>query len=193
MLIVGLGNPTDVYAHTRHNVGFDILDLLAKDLGVSFAHSQKYHYAKIGARGCYLLKPTTYMNLSGQALEAFLSYHSVSSVLIVHDDLDLPLGALRFKAKGGHGGHNGLKSIEKHCPHPFYKMKIGIGRAQGASKDAVASYVLERFTPEEEPLKNQVFAHALDALRFYIQQGDFTTMQSHFTLKPPSSLKSQAP
>ncbi|WP_199766544.1 aminoacyl-tRNA hydrolase [Helicobacter bizzozeronii] len=185
MLIVGLGNPTPAYAHTRHNVGFDILDSLAQSLGISFMHASKYQadYAKVGTQG-YLLKPMTYMNLSGQALAAFLRYHDTQSVLIVHDDLDLPLGAVRFKSKGGHGGHNGLKSIEQHYPHPVYKMKIGIGRS--VFKHDTIAYVLQRFSPEQEVLKEQIFTHARQALEFYLQQGDFNAMQNRFTLKPLS-------
>ncbi|WP_163555976.1 aminoacyl-tRNA hydrolase [Helicobacter suis] len=181
MLLVGLGNPTPTYAHTRHNVGFDILDLLAQDLGVHFIHKAQYcgDYARVGLT--HLLKPTTYMNLSGQALRAFLNHHKPRSILIIHDDLDLPLGTLRFKVKGGHGGHNGLKSIMQHCSEPFYKMKIGIGRTQQNTRDATISYVLQRFLAQEEPLKQEIFTHAKQALLFYIKTQDFTAMQNQFT------------
>ncbi|BDQ27286.1 Peptidyl-tRNA hydrolase [Helicobacter heilmannii] len=177
MLLVGLGNPTATYAHTRHNVGFDILDLLAQSFHVNFKHSKLYQgsYTKIGT--AYLLKPTTYMNNSGQAVQAFLSQHRVKNILVVHDDLDLPLGAVRFKAKGSSGGHNGLKSIMAHCTHPFYKMKIGIGRG----KSGVIAHVLERFSLEERPLLNEILEHAKEALLFYLEKGDFYAMQNQFT------------
>ncbi|BCZ19091.1 Peptidyl-tRNA hydrolase Pth [Helicobacter sp. NHP19-012] len=177
MLVVGLGNPTPTYAHTRHNVGFDILDLLAQSLNISFKHSKLYQgdYAKVGT--AYLLKPTTYMNNSGQAVQAFLARHSVESILVAHDDLDLPLGAVRFKAKGSSGGHNGLKSIMAHCTHPFYKMKIGIGRGKGG----VISHVLERFNQEEQFLLNEILEHAKEALLFYLEKGDFYALQNQFT------------
>ncbi|WP_121021098.1 aminoacyl-tRNA hydrolase [Helicobacter vulpis] len=178
-LLVGLGNPTPAYAHTRHNVGFDVLDLLAHRFGVRFKGAPNYHYALVEPHSCYLLKPMTYMNLSGEALEAFLSCHAIRALLVVHDDLDLPLGALRFKARGGSGGHNGLKSLQAHYPHPFYKMKIGIGRGEDAR-----AHVLEGFEPHQEALKKQVFAHALEALCFYLECDDFARMQARFTRNP---------
>ncbi|BEG56997.1 Peptidyl-tRNA hydrolase Pth [Helicobacter sp. NHP21005] len=177
MLIVGLGNPTPAYAHTRHNVGFDILDLVAQSLNLSFKHSKLYNANYAKTNNAYLLKPTTYMNNSGQAVQAFLSKHPIEPILVVHDDLDLPLGALRFKARGSSGGHNGLKSIMAHCPHPFYKMKIGIGRGAGE----VIEYVLERFNPEEQLLKNEILEHAKEALLFYLERGDFHALQNQFT------------
>ncbi|WP_104732475.1 aminoacyl-tRNA hydrolase [Helicobacter salomonis] len=183
-LICGLGNPTSEYAHTRHNVGFDVLDLLAHELHAEFRYTANYQSAFLVQYSCYLLKPTTYMNASGEALEMFLHYHDVRALVVVHDDLDLPLGALRFKQKGGHGGHNGLKSIEAHYPHPFYKVKIGIGRGVDAH-----THVLERFQSHEEPLKQQVLAHTLEALCFYLESDDFARMQNRFTLNPHKSLR----
>ncbi len=179
---MGLGNPTLVYAHTRHNVGFDVLDLLAQQFGARFKSAPNYHYATIAPYSCYLLKPMTYMNLSGEALSAFLRTHAVRALLVVHDDLDLPLGALRFKAKGSSGGHNGLKSLEAHYPHPFYKLKIGIGRGEDAR-----THVLEGFNAQEEPLKQQVFQRALQALCFYLEHDDFARMQARFTHNPHKS------
>ncbi|BCZ18086.1 Peptidyl-tRNA hydrolase Pth [Helicobacter sp. NHP19-003] len=177
MLVVGLGNPTPTCAHTRHNVGFDILDLVAQSLHLIFKHSKLYNADYAKAKNAYLLKPTTYMNHSGQAVQAFLSKHAIDPILVVHDDLDLPLGALRFKAKGSSGGHNGLKSIMAHCPHPFYKMKIGIGRSNGET----IAHVLGHFTPQEQPLKNEILEHAKEALLFYLETGDFHALQNQFT------------
>ncbi|BDQ29521.1 aminoacyl-tRNA hydrolase [Helicobacter ailurogastricus] len=179
MLVVGLGNPTPTYANTRHNVGFDVLDLVSQSLALKFRHSNLYKgdYAKVGT--VYLLKPTTYMNNSGQSLQAFLTKHAPETILVVHDDLDLPLGAVRFKAQGGHGGHNGLKSLMQHCVQPFYKMKIGIGRGE----NGVISHVLERFGPQEQALKDEILEHAKEALLFFLKTGDFNAMQNKFTLK----------
>ncbi|WP_121756671.1 aminoacyl-tRNA hydrolase [Helicobacter felis] len=179
-LIVGLGNPTPTYAHTRHNVGFDVLDLLAHRFGVAFKGNAHYLYATLPQYACYLLKPMTYMNLSGQALSMFLRHHeNIDTLLVVHDDLDLPLGALRFKQGGGNGGHNGLKSIEEHYKKTFFKLKIGIGRGADAR-----SHVLQCFEATEETHKNEVFKQALEALSFYLEHDDFARMQSRFTLNP---------
>ncbi|MFC3847296.1 aminoacyl-tRNA hydrolase [Helicobacter baculiformis] len=181
-LILGLGNPTPLYAHTRHNVGFDVLDLLADKFGVSFKRASNHHYAFIAQYSCYLLKPNTYMNTSGEALSAFLRYHHVRTLVVVHDDLDLPLGALRFKQKGGDGGHNGLKSIQAHYSHAFYKVKIGIGKGTDTH-----AHVLGHFESHEEPLKREVFEHTLEALCFYLMHDDFTRMQARFTRNPHKS------
>ncbi|WP_104725971.1 aminoacyl-tRNA hydrolase [Helicobacter felis] len=179
-LVVGLGNPTPTYAHTRHNVGFDVLDLLAHRFGVAFKGNAHYLYATLPQHACYLLKPMTYMNLSGQALSMFLRHHeNIDTLLVVYDDLDLPLGALRFKQGGGNGGHNGLKSIEEHYQKTFFKLKIGIGRGADAR-----SHVLQCFEATEETHKNEVFKQALEALSFYLEHDDFARMQSRFTLNP---------
>lgn len=146
-LIVGLGNPGAQYEPTRHNAGFWFLDQLARRQGTSFRLESKFHgeIAKITVDGdpVWLLKPTTFMNRSGQAVAAVANYYKipVESILVAHDELDLPPGQLRLKQGGGHAGHNGLRDIIAHLDKPFHRLRIGIGRPQQSGRP-VTDYVL---------------------------------------------------
>ncbi len=151
-LIVGLGNPGEKYAATRHNIGFVIIDEVAKKLGVSkFELKFKGYYTKVKYKGedIILLKPQTYMNLSGESVGAIINYFKIDldDVLIVYDDLDLTVGKIRFKAKSSNGGHNGIKSIEQHLKtSEFKRLKFGIDRD---SRIPVKNYVVSKFTKTE--------------------------------------------
>lgn len=134
-MLVGLGNPGAKYEHTRHNIGFRFLDLVAKSEGLQFsavprfsAHSCIFSW---NSEKVLLVKPQTFMNNSGEALQALAHYYDIEpkDIIVVYDDLDLPAGKLRIKTGGGHGGHNGLRSINQHLSSPDYvRIKIGIGR-----------------------------------------------------------------
>lgn len=146
-LIVGLANPGKEYATTRHNAGAWLVEELAQSAHASLHRENKYHgmhtLATLDAQPCHLLIPTTYMNHSGQAVQACMGYHKIpaDAVLIAHDDIDLPVGSLRLKFDGGDGGHNGLKDIIRHLhTKQFYRLRIGVGRPAQA-KDVV-DYVL---------------------------------------------------
>jgi len=175
-LLVGLGNPGAVYRNTRHNVGFQVLDAFAKAHHLSF--SEKRGKARI-ARGSwsapdgkidlYLAKPQTYMNLSGQSVQALLSIYGISSaeVILIYDDLDLDCGRIRLREKGGSGGHRGVASvIECLGSQEFSRIKVGIGRDH--SRD-VADYVLSPFHADERELMRSGIAQALEALPFLIE------------------------
>ncbi|MCC6709182.1 MAG: aminoacyl-tRNA hydrolase [Gammaproteobacteria bacterium] len=145
-LVVGLGNPGAGHAEDRHNVGFWLIDALASALKVDMRIESRYK-GELGraASGLRLLKPSTYMNLSGESVAPCAAYFRVppASVLVVHDELDLPVGAVRLKRGGGHGGHNGLRSIEQMLgTNDYLRIRLGIGHP-GVGRD-VAGYVLSR-------------------------------------------------
>ena len=146
-LIVGLANPGKEYADTRHNAGGWLIEEIARQANVSLKVETKYHglyaLARLQQHRFHLLIPTTFMNHSGQAVHACLHYHKMSakSVLIAHDDIDLPVGSIKLKFDGGDGGHNGLKDIIRHLnTKQFYRLRIGVGHP-GNSKDVI-DYVL---------------------------------------------------
>ena len=152
-LVVGLGNPGPKYDRTRHNVGFWFLDALARQYATSFRSQSKLHgelaSARIGGEQFYLIKPTTFMNLSGQCVAASGSYYRIApaNVLIVHDELDLPAGTVRLKRGGGHGGHNGLRDIAQHIGKDFLRLRIGVGDPQHPTRGA--NFVLNAPPPAQ--------------------------------------------
>jgi len=154
--IVGLGNPGDKYEHTRHNVGFWLLDELARAGGGTFKHETKLMgevcQLTLAGQPLRLLKPQTFMNESGQSMRRFADYFKLKTnqILVCHDELDLPPGVIRYKQGGGHGGHNGLRSAIQHCGADFLRMRIGIGHP--GHKDAVHGYVLHKPGKADEDL-----------------------------------------
>jgi len=172
-LIVGLGNPGRQYEATRHNVGFMVLDRLAAAAGVTFQSVPRWqcHLAKLPGCGTHLLKPQTFMNLSGRAVQQVMAYYkwTPDQLLVVHDDAALPLGTLRFREKGSAGGHNGLKSILQHLgSDAFCRLKLGIGNSH---PEAMVGHVLGQFTPDERPVLENMLAMALDAVHFARSEG----------------------
>jgi PTH1 family peptidyl-tRNA hydrolase len=174
-IIVGLGNPGRKYEHTRHNAGFMALDELADHLHVDVAQD-KYHAligkARIDSEAAVLAKPQTYMNDSGRAVAAILreTYATVSDLMVIHDELDLPLGSVRVKTGGGHGGHNGLRSLIEYLGSPdFIRVRIGIGRP--ALNMDPADYVLSPFLAEERPAASEAVAKAAEAVRLIVAEG----------------------
>ncbi len=175
-LIVGLGNPEPKYARTRHNIGFDFVDRLAADWGLSWQENNKFHgfWAEVRRNGqrIGLLKPTTYMNRSGQSLRSVVDWYKIppESVLVVYDDMDLPLGRLRLRLSGSAGGHNGIKSIIAHLgTQNFPRLRIGIGKSKG-DRNSI-SHVLGKFSPDEQPVLQQVLTLAEDALTMCLKEG----------------------
>ena len=153
-LVVGLGNPGADYVMTRHNVGWWFVDALARAHGGSFSHERKFSgdvcRIALGGHDLRLLKPTTFMNRSGQSVKALSAYLKVppEAVLVAHDDLDLPYGTVRLKRGGGSGGHNGLKDTIAHLGESFVRLRFGIAHPSG-SRDVI-DYVLERASAAEE-------------------------------------------
>lgn len=176
-LIVGLGNPGTKYDRTRHNVGFDLLDSFAKRWQISLSDRKQFqgiygegfgsHNAKIR-----LLKPQTFMNLSGQSVRATIDWFKLppESVLVVYDDLDLPLGKIRLRLSGSAGGHNGMKSIISHLgTQDFPRVRIGIGKSTG-DKDPI-SHVLGKFSPVETPIIGEVIQLVNDSIDISLKKG----------------------
>lgn len=168
-LIVGLGNPGPDYAKTRHNAGFWFLDTLAEQLGARLLSESKLHaqVAKVELAGTRLLiaKPTTFMNRSGQAAQALLSFYKIEPeyMLVAHDDLDLPAGSARLKFDGGHGGQNGLRDIAAQLGHgKYHRLRLGIGHP--GHKDLVLPWVLGRPNVEHERGIREAVSAAIDVL-----------------------------
>ena len=194
-LVVGLGNPGREYEETRHNAGFLVLDYLAREEGLTFTRSK---FQALLARGSIagtdvlLVKPLTYMNLSGLAVAGLLRWYKLDSrhdLLVVSDDLDLPLGRLRVRMRGSHGGQRGLLSIINELGSAeFTRLRLGIGRP-GESEDA-KEHVLSTFDPQEEPMLDEVILAAADAVRTWLSQGPIETMNrfNGFEARPETEL-----
>lgn len=170
-LIVGLGNPGRQYERTRHNVGFLFLDDLANELGCTWMNESKFQgvfaQGKISNTPIMLLKPATFMNLSGQAVGKLVRYYKLQpeEILVVHDELDFDAGTVKLKKDGGHAGHNGLRDIIAHLnSKDFYRLRIGIGRP--AAGKVVADFVLS--TPPKSEF--ELLLTAFDLSRGYIAQ-----------------------
>jgi PTH1 family peptidyl-tRNA hydrolase len=153
-IIAGLGNPEDKYERTLHNAGFWFVDALASKYGGSFRYEKKFDadYCKVNLHGddVWLVKPQSYMNLSGGPIRGVMDYYrlKVSELLVAHDEIDLQPGTTRFKKGGGHGGHNGLRDIIQHCGAEFVRLRLGVGHPGDKSK--VTNYVLKRGSADVE-------------------------------------------
>lgn len=174
-VIVGLGNPGHEYEDTRHNVGFRVIDMLAERAGARL--SDKKFKARVGrarlcGEDCLLMKPETFMNLSGEAVGPAMGFFKVptTQVIVVHDELDVPLGRLKMKKGGGHGGHNGLRSLKKHLPDDgFVRLRVGIGRPPPQWESA--DYVLSKFNRDERASIDSVLDEAADAVQAILTDG----------------------
>ena len=168
-LIVGLGNPGGEYEQTRHNVGFWFLDELAWQWKATFKDEKKFfgEVARVAQDGgdVWLLKPTTYMNRSGQAVAALAQFYKIKpeEILVVHDELDIPCGRIKFKLGGGNGGHNGLKDIQARLGTPnFYRLRLGIDHP--GDRNLVVAYVLNKPSAEHRSLIDESIGKSLKAL-----------------------------
>lgn len=182
-LIVGLGNIGKEYENTRHNIGFMVVDELARRWGVSFNKTDRNAmYAEYRApEKILLLKPTTYMNLSGIAVGAYANFYNVAAedIAVIQDDMDMPCGQLRIRRKGSAGGHNGIKSVQEHLgTSEFPRFKIGIGHPQRDNK-AVINHVLHAFQGEEKVLVEEAVKHMADALERWLKEDIDLVMQDY--------------
>ncbi|HEL1812297.1 TPA: aminoacyl-tRNA hydrolase [Streptococcus suis] len=184
-LIIGLGNPGDRYFETKHNVGFMLLDKIAKRENVTFSHDKIFQAdiatTFIDGEKIFLVKPTTFMNESGKAVHALMAYYGLDEkdILVAYDDLDMAVGKIRFRQKGSAGGHNGIKSIVKHIgTQEFDRIKIGIGSPKG--KMSVVNHVLSGFDTEDR-IEIDLALDKLDkAVNFYLEEDDFDTIMRKF-------------
>ena len=181
-LIVGLGNPGLQYVSTRHNVGFMLLDYFARENNVSLTESKwKALIAKtvIWNESVVLLKPETFMNASGTAIAAVAKYYKLSTdnIIVIHDDLDMPLGRIKIVSGGGDGGHKGVRSSIEHLgTRDFQRIKIGIGRP--SSLISPEKYVLARFGPDEQDVINQRMAVVVEGIKVLLGQGISAAMNA---------------
>jgi PTH1 family peptidyl-tRNA hydrolase len=185
-LIVGLGNPGRKYAGNRHNVGFQCLDRLAEAWGLSFSkrkHKALLAQGEIVGLKTILAKPQTFMNLSGEAVERLARFYELppEGLLVIYDDLDLPLGKIRLRPEGGSGGHKGMKSIIEHLgTGGFPRLRVGIGRpAHGDPED----YVLSDFAPDEWMAIEEAYERAVSAVELWLAEGIVAAM-NRYNLSP---------
>jgi PTH1 family peptidyl-tRNA hydrolase len=168
-LIVGLGNPGAQYARTRHNVGFWLIDRLDANLRNDAKYHAEIGTASIGGERLVLMKPTTFMNRSGQAVGAYARFFRIppAQILVVHDELDLAPGTVRLKQGGGHGGHNGLRDVSAQLGADYLRLRIGIGHP--GSADLVTDYVLGNPAPDDRLAIEQAIDRAIERLADIVQ------------------------
>jgi len=199
VLIVGLGNPGKKYAGNRHNVGFMVVDAIASD-AAGLAWKEKF--SGVFARGevfgqsALLLKPMTFMNLSGDSVQPAMAFSKVgvSEVVVVHDELDVPFGEVRVKVGGGHAGHNGLRSIMERAGSPdFVRVRVGIGRPPPGFQGDVADYVLHDFDASERAELGGVIAKAVLATKQVVTLGAAAAMTAVNAKAPPRNAARKPP
>ncbi|AWE09187.1 aminoacyl-tRNA hydrolase [Lysinibacillus sp. 2017] len=182
-LIIGLGNPGKPYEHTRHNVGFDVIDELANKWNAPLNQS-KFNgmYASVHRPEgkVILLKPLTYMNLSGESVRPVMDYFDidVEDIIVIYDDLDLETGKLRLRGKGSAGGHNGIKSLIQHLgTQEFNRIRVGVNRPPAGMQ--VADYVLSKFSKDDRVVVNEAISKSCDAVEMALSK-PFSEVMNHF-------------
>jgi PTH1 family peptidyl-tRNA hydrolase len=181
-LVIGLGNPGYLYARNRHNIGFMCVTHLAKRQHISFDRKQGHARTGIGNIAGYktvLARPQTYMNASGESVDPLMKKLNVSpsDLVVIHDDLDLPVGKIRLRLGGSSGGHKGIDSIISHIgTRDFYRVRVGIGRpdsdsSEAAKEDAVIAYVLSDFTSEERKVVDDAIPQVSEAIVYLLTEG----------------------
>ena len=181
MLIVGLGNPGSAYAETRHNVGFMVIDELLRRYSHDTIKKTAFQGELFKLKDHYLLKPTTFMNLSGQSVTAVKKFYKIDDVVVIHDDLDLPFGAIRFKMGGGHGGHNGLKSTDGLIGKEYLRVRVGIGRPE--HKGEVSSFVLGKYASEQKEILEKQISLCADAIEALFTSPSWEDVASKHSVK----------
>ena len=183
-LIVGLGNPGKEYEETRHNIGFKVVDFFAARKGITFGKCREQALSAEfmqDAEKVLIIKPQTYMNLSGQAVGSLARWHKIepADIIVIYDDIDLPLGKLRLRARGSAGGHNGMKSLIAHLnTGDFPRLRVGVGRPPGDVQ--TADYVLSKFLPAERETIQQAVLQGADAIQMWLDKG-LTAAMNHYS------------
>lgn len=191
-LVVGLGNPGAEYHGTRHNIGFEVVDRLAAEWGLSWQHSKSWHAVFAKGEKAILVKPTSFMNRSGEPLQAVAQFYKIEprEMLVVLDEMALPLGRLRLRPDGGTAGHNGLESIiVQFGTEEIPRLRIGIG---AAPVEGATDYVLGRFFEEERPVAEKTIVRAADAVKCAIDNGLLSAM-NQFNKNPESDRPEAGP
>ena len=186
-LIVGLGNPGDKYFETKHNVGFMLVDQMAKSLNLTFSHDKIFQAdiasTFLNGEKVYFVKPTTFMNESGKAVHALLTYYGldIEDLLVIYDDLDMEVGKIRLRAKGSAGGHNGIKSIISHLgTNVFPRIKVGVG--EKPSGYDLADYVLGHFSKDDRAKMQEGYIRAMHAAEMLVA-GDVEQAMNEYNKK----------
>ena len=182
VLIVGLGNPGNRYEKTRHNIGFRVIDKLVNDSNAIDVSKSSFYGELYKSKQTLFLKPTTFMNLSGKSVIAVKNFYKVDieDIIVVHDDIDLPFSALRFKRGGGHGGHNGLKSVDSSIGKEYIRVRMGVGKPEHRSQ--VIDFVLNSFTEDEESIIDRWIAHTIEAIKL-LEERPLEEVKSKYSLK----------
>ena len=189
--IVGLGNPGREYAGTRHNIGFDVVDEVARRWNVQLKPWKSVaNLVVVSTRGAVLVEPQTFMNLSGDAVSRLAAFHALTpeDVLVVVDEVQLPVGRLRARRSGSAGGHNGLKSVIQHLGTEFPRLRIGIGR--GDPTWNLADHVLSRFARDERDIVADAVNRAADAVELFVEDG-LDAVMSRFNAESGASEKAE--
>lgn len=174
-LIVGLGNPEDKYSNTRHNMGFDVINELSKECDIKVSKSKFdafYGMGEINGKKVILAKPQTYMNLSGESVIKFKKFYKLSNknIIVIYDDMDLNIGDIRLKAKGGPGTHNGMRSVVDNLnTEEFIRVRVGIGTPK--YKDDIINYVLEQIPKREREILDESIIKAKDSIMEILENG----------------------
>src|SRR5690606_16943678 len=194
-IIAGLGNPDERYERTLHNAGFWFADAVAAEYRGQFRYEKKFdaETCRIGLGGdeLWVVKPQSYMNLSGGPIRAILDYYRLDpdKLLVAHDEIDLPPGVARLKKGGGHGGHNGVRDTIRHCGNDFMRLRLGVGHP--GTKDKVTGYVLKQGPAEVEDAVRHAITQALDVLPLLAENGLAIAMNRLHTKtgtdKPPAN------
>ena len=185
-VVVGLGNPGKQYENTRHNVGFNVIDILAKEYDISVTkikHKALIGEGRIGSEKVLLVKPQTYMNLSGETLIDIYKYYKVDldNIIVIYDDIDLDVGKIRIRKKGSGGTHNGMRSIIKCLgSNEFPRVRVGISKPKNGQD--LADFVLSRFAKEDEKSLNESFENAVAAIDCAIRQ-DLDLAMNRYNVK----------
>jgi PTH1 family peptidyl-tRNA hydrolase len=182
-LIAGLGNPGNKYTFTRHNVGFLVIDEIAKSTPTLNIDNSNFKAIVLKTSNKLLVKPQTFMNKSGESILPISDYYDIlnKNIIIIHDDLDLSFGSVKFKIGGGNAGHNGLRSIDDNIDKNYIRVRIGIGKPQ--NKEDVSCYVLNKFTKDELNQLNDIITHTIKAIDAIMEEDDLQKIKSTFTIK----------
>ncbi len=188
-LVAGLGNPGSEYADTRHNIGFLVADELARRWKAGSWKSKfggELVQIDLAGQPVQLLKPMEYMNVSGQSVQRTAAFYKVEleRIIVIHDELDLPFGVKRVKVGGGHGGHNGLRSISGALGEGYLRVRCGVGKPEGANKERVTGHVLGGFSKSEQKELPFLVGEAADAVELILKVGPIRAMNQVNTDKP---------
>ena len=184
-IIAGLGNPEDRYERTLHNAGFWFVDTVARKFGGQFRYEKKFDadFCRVNVVGedIWLVKPKSYMNMSGGPVRAVIDYYRLNPrhLLVAHDEIDLPPGTVRLKKGGGHGGHNGIRDVIRHCGADFMRLRLGVGHP--GEKDKVTGYVLKRGSADVERAVEDNIDDAIAVLPVLLEDGLNAAMKALHT------------